>query len=189
MIFIARMVNVLNQSGNYWLANNVIWKWLLLLFLPLAELLKQEVSCRARVTSAHWDILPAYLVLSAILFVIWMISKPCWSSFFHVVLNVKDPSMALSIVQWLLPFYFFYMFAALLDSIFYGFGFTDRLAFVSIITNVGVYGSAFLLYTLHVYALSIASVMYLFGAGIVVGCLVRGILYYRYFLRGVPQRL
>lgn len=188
MIFIARMVNVLNQSGNYWLANNFIWKWLLLLFLPLAELLKQEVSCRARVTSAHWDILPAYLVLSAILFVIWMISKPCWSSFFHVVLNVKDPSMALSIVQWLLPFYFFYMFAALLDSIFYGFGFTDRLAFVSIITNVGVYGSAFLLYTLHVYALSIASVMYLFGAGIVVGCLVRGILYYRYFLRGVPQR-
>ncbi|CAK9065680.1 unnamed protein product [Durusdinium trenchii] len=138
MIFIVRMVNVLNQSGSYWLASNFMWKWLLLPF------------------SAHWDILPAYLVLPLILFVIWMISKPSWSSFFHVVLNVKDPSMALSIVQWLLPVYFFYMFAALLDSIFYGFGFTDQLALVSIITNVGrlTPGSAFLLYSLQVYTLS-----------------------------------
>ena len=114
---------------------------------------------------------------------------PGWSVFFHVVLNVKDPSMALDIVRWLLPFYFFYMFAALLDSIFYGFGLTDRLAFVSIITNLGVYGSAFLLFWLNVFPLSIEAVMHLFGAGIVVGCIVRLVLYCRYFRRHESQRV
>ena len=186
MIFVARMVNVLHQSGNYWIANNFIWKWLLLLFLPLAELLKQEVSCRARVQSAHLQILPAYFMLSLALFVVWLLTMPGWKIFFEVVLNVEKPLMALEIANWLVPFYFVYMFAALFDSIFYGFGFTDQLACVSIVANLGVYGSAFILYSLGVFSLSMKAVMDLFGSGIVVGTALRIILYYRYFLR--PRR-
>lgn len=186
VIFVARMVNVLHQSGNYWIANNFIWKWLLLLFLPLAELLKQEVSCRARVPSAHLQILPAYFMLSLALFVVWLLTMPGWRIFFEVVLNIEKPLMARKIANWLVPFYFFYMFAALFDSIFYGFGFTDQLACVSIVANLGVYGSAFILYSLGVFSLSMKAVMDLFGSGIVVGTALRIILYYRYFLR--PRR-
>lgn len=180
VIFVARMVNVLHQSGNYWIANNFIWKWLLLLFLPLAELLKQEVSCRARVPAAHIQILPAYLLLSLLLFVVWLATLPGWKVFFQVVLNVEKPEMALEIANWLLPFYFVYMFAGLLDSIFYGLGLTNQLAWISVCTNLGVYGSAFLLYRLGVFSLSIHGVMCLFGSGIVVGTALRFIGYCRW---------
>ena len=122
VIFVARMVNVLQQPGNYWLANNFIWKWLLLLCVPLTDLLKQEVSCRPRVRSAHLRILPAYLLLSAAVSVLWLLTSSSWRSFFVVILNVKKPDMALQIVSSLLPFYLCYMLAALLDSIFYGLG-------------------------------------------------------------------
>lgn len=180
VIFVARMVNVLHQSGNYWIANNFIWKWLLLLFLPLAELLKQEVSCRARVPAAHIQILPAYLLISLLLFVVWLATLPGWKVFFQVVLNVEKPEMALEIANWLLPFYFVYMFAGLLDSIFYGLGLTNQLAWISVCTNLGVYGSAFLLYRLGVFSLSIHGVMCLFGSGIVVGTALRFIGYCRW---------
>ena len=190
MVFVARMVNILHQSGNYWLANNFIWKWLLLLFVPLAELLKQEVSCRPRVPSAHFPLLPAYALLSSLLFVSWLLSMPAWPAFFHMVLNVQDPAQALKIVGWLLPFYFFYMLATILDSIFYGFGLTDQLALVSLVSNVGFYGSAFLVYSIGVVDVNLEAVMRLFGSGMLVGSLVRLVLYYRCFLRVVtrPQR-
>lgn len=90
--------------------------------------------------------------------------------------------MALEITNWLLPFYFCYMFAALLDSVFYGFGFTNQLAWVSVVANFGVYGSAFALYRAGVVTPSTQGVMHLFGSGIVVGTVLRAILYYR-FLR------
>ena len=44
MIMICRMVNVVNEQGTYWVANNFIWGWLLLPIIQLGELIKQEVS-------------------------------------------------------------------------------------------------------------------------------------------------
>ena len=98
-----------------------------------------------------------------------------------MILNVKAPDMALEIVSSLLPFYLCYLFAALLDSIFYGFGLTDQVAIASVIANLGVYGSAFCLYKAGVLTLSLGGIMHLFGAGIVVGCIVRLLLYLKHF--------
>lgn len=44
MVMIARMVNVVNEQGTYWVANNFIWGWILLPITQLGELIKQEVS-------------------------------------------------------------------------------------------------------------------------------------------------
>lgn len=44
MLMIARMVNMVNEQGTYWVANNFIWGWLLLPVLQLGELIKQEVA-------------------------------------------------------------------------------------------------------------------------------------------------
>ena len=41
---ICKMVNAVSESGNYWVANNFIWGWLLLPVIQLGELIKQEVS-------------------------------------------------------------------------------------------------------------------------------------------------
>jgi hypothetical protein len=44
MVMIARMVNVVNEQGTYWVANNFIWGWMLLPIIQLGELIKQETS-------------------------------------------------------------------------------------------------------------------------------------------------
>lgn len=44
MVMVARMVNVVNEQGTYWVANNFIWGWLLLPITQLGELIKQETS-------------------------------------------------------------------------------------------------------------------------------------------------
>ena len=44
MIMISRMVNVVNEQGTYWVANNFIWGWMLLPITQLGELIKQEIA-------------------------------------------------------------------------------------------------------------------------------------------------
>ena len=44
MVMISRMVNIVNEQGTYWFANNFIWGWLLLPVIQLGELIKQEIS-------------------------------------------------------------------------------------------------------------------------------------------------
>ncbi|QLY39410.1 hypothetical protein HF295_00460 [Hujiaoplasma nucleasis] len=43
-LMIIRMVNLVSKLGNYCIANNFIWSWLLLPGLALADLVKQEKS-------------------------------------------------------------------------------------------------------------------------------------------------
>lgn len=44
MLMVVRMVNVVNEQGTYWVANNFIWGWLLLPVTQLAELIKRDVG-------------------------------------------------------------------------------------------------------------------------------------------------
>ncbi|EKH1299156.1 hypothetical protein O6P64_004699, partial [Escherichia coli] len=53
LIFIIRMVNVVEEQGTFWVANSFIWGWLLLPFLPMADLIKQDVSQGDKLP--HWD--------------------------------------------------------------------------------------------------------------------------------------
>lgn len=41
-VMIVRMVNVVNESGNYWVANNFIWGWLLVPVQCFAEIIKKN---------------------------------------------------------------------------------------------------------------------------------------------------
>ena len=44
MLMVVRMVNVVNEQGTYWVANNFIWGWLVLSITQLAELIKREIA-------------------------------------------------------------------------------------------------------------------------------------------------
>ena len=65
----------------------------------------------------------------------------------------------------LLPFYILYSYNTLMDSVFYGKGRTELLAYQSIMT-VSVYGTAFLLFQAE------TSIALLFGTGIAVDSIV-----------------
>ncbi len=44
MVMVVRMVNLVSEQGNYWIANNFIWQWLLLPSLALADVIKKEIG-------------------------------------------------------------------------------------------------------------------------------------------------
>ena len=59
-----------------------------------------------------------------------------------------------------------------MDSVFYGKGRTELLAIQSIITNVSVYGTAFVLFKMNVFSPTLTTIALLFGTGIAVDSVV-----------------
>jgi Na+-driven multidrug efflux pump len=177
LVFIVRMMNVISEQGTYWVANGFIWGWLLLPFYPLAELLKQDIAGRRVVD--HKEKMYGYFGIATVIILLWIITIPLWSLFFEKVLNVPEPEAILDIVLILIPFYVLYVYNTLADSVFYGKGRTELLALQSIITNVAVYGSAFVLFQLEMFEPTLTGIALLFGTGIFVDSVVTYYLYFR----------
>ena len=70
MVMIARMVNVVNEQGTYWVANNFIWGWMLLPVLQLGELIKQETSTNPNAVKNHSV---GYFMITTITIIAWCI--------------------------------------------------------------------------------------------------------------------
>ena len=178
LIFIVRMMNVISEQGTYWIANGFIWGWLLLPFYPLSELLKQDVAGRRAID--HKEKTYAYFGIATAIVLLWIITIPLWSLFFEKILNVEESGGILDLVFILLPFYVLYVYNTLADSVFYGKGKTELLALQSIITNVTVYGTAFILFQQDIFDPTLTGIALLFGTGIFVDSVVTYYLYFRY---------
>ena len=178
LIFIVRMMNVISEQGTYWIANGFVWGWLLLPFFPLAELLKQDVASREKID--HKEKMYGYFTIATGIVALWIITIPFWNSFFEEILNVSEPTKSIDLVLILLPFYALYLYNTLADSAFYGRGRTELLALQSIITNISVYGTAFVLFQLDIFEPTLTGIALLFGAGIFVDTLVTWYLYVKF---------
>lgn len=175
MLFIVRMMNVVEEQGTYWVANGFIWGWLLLPFFPLADLLKQDTSRPE--TMDHKEKTFAYFGIATAMCVLWIFTIPIWDSFMSGVMNIGDYEKVIGLVLILLPFYILFSYNTLMDSVFYGKGRTELLAYQSIITNVSVYGTAFLLFQADVFSPTLTSIALLFGTGIAVDSIVTFTMY------------
>ena len=170
MIFIVKMMNVVEEQGTYWVANGFIWGWLLLPFYPLADLLKQDTSRPDLID--HREKTYAYFGIATAMCILWIVTIPVWDTFVSDILNASDYVKIVDLVLILLPFYILFSYNTLMDSVFYGKGRTELLAIQSIITNVSVYGSAFVLFKMDVFSPTLTTIALLFGTGIAVDSIV-----------------
>ena len=170
MIFIVKMMNVVEEQGTYWVANGFIWGWLLLPFYPLADLLKQDTSRPDLID--HREKTYAYFGIATAMCILWIVTIPVWDTFVSDILNASDYLKIVDLVLILLPFYILFSYNTLMDSVFYGKGRTELLAVQSIITNVSVYGSAFVLFRMDVFSPTLTTIALLFGTGIAVDSIV-----------------
>ena len=184
---IVRLLNLLGESsiGGYYLAMHIIWSFLLVPILALAE------STRVLIANHSADILKvrqlwySSLILGGIIVLIWIALLPFWGDFAGflnsnseivdysgkamMILNVPYILLALNLVT---------------DSIFYGVGKTQYQAYQAIITNGSVYVIAFLFYLTDIWTPTFTSILMLFGIGILVDSILT--VYYAYrvlFLR------
>jgi Na+-driven multidrug efflux pump len=78
----------------------------------------------------------------------------------------------------MLFFYVVFCFNCLFDGYFYGIGKTVYMTIQSFITNVLVYVSAFILYSLKIWIPDLESTALLFGLGILVDSLISAVFYF-----------
>lgn len=177
LVFIIRMINVVEEQGTFWVANGFIWGWLLLPFLPLVDLIKQDTAQGERIN--HWDKMLGYFVTCILIAGVWLMLSPGFGWFIETVLNA-DPTPHVNLVMLSLPFYFFFMINTAMDGVLYGMGKTKYLAIQSFITNITVYGTAYLLYKFGLLEPNLERIAILFGIGILVDTCATWWLYNRH---------
>ena len=174
IIMISRMVNVVNEQGTYWVANNFIWGWLLLPIIQLDELIKQEVSTDEKAIKNNTL---GYFAITIFVCVLWFITIPFWKSFMLNVLQFSDADKLFNLVLLLAGFYVLYAIQNIFDSEFYGLGKTNYMLFESVVTNSIYYGVAFILYLTGKWIPSLTGIALLFGIGNAFDSIVSAVAY------------
>ena len=162
MVMIARMVNVVNEQGTYWVANNFIWGWMLLPITQLGELIKQEVSTSK---DALKNNSLGYFAITGMTVIAWCVLIPVYKPFMQYVLNYSDVDKLFELVMVLFGFYILYAIQNVFDNTFYGLGKTHCMLFESVVTNSIYYGTAFILYVTGIWQPTLIGIALLFGIG------------------------
>lgn len=167
-IMICKMVNAVSESGNYWVANNFIWGWLLVPITCLVEIIKKNNVDRLTFFNC-WEYVIELLGL-------WVLTLPLWPWFLTNVMavNAKD---ILQIVLPLIPFYLAYMGSAVIDGWFVSQGKTIYNAVNSFLVNIVYYGIVYLLFRAGVFSESIGFIIGMFGFGMVFHLIISYLLY------------
>lgn len=163
MLMVVRMVNVVNEQGTYWVANNFIWGWLLLPVTRLGELIKRDCATDKR---AVQDKTLGYIAITAIICVVWAATIPGWKPFMANVLGFDDADRLFNLVTVLIGFYVLYAVQNIFDATFYGLGKTKYMLFESIVTNSVYYGGAFILYITGAWTPTLTGIALMFGIGV-----------------------
>lgn len=168
-VMVCKMVNAVSESGNYWVANNFIWGWLLVPVTCLVEVIKKNNKIRLTMKNC-WR----YLIM---IFAVWLITMPRWKSFISGPM-ASDGNVIMKIVLPLVPFYITYMISAVIDGWFVSHGRTIYNAINSLIVNVGYYGIIYLAFKRGMFAENMMFIIGMFGCGMLVH-MAASILMYR----------
>ena len=180
MMMIIRMVNVVAEQGNYWVANNFIWGWLLLPGLALADLVKKEIGENENNIREKTF---GYISLVSIFAVVWLATIPLWKPFLQYVMNIDDYQTVFYIVLIQTGFYLTFLFnSCICDSTFYGLGKTNYMLVQSVCIDVFYYGVMFTLYITGVFVPTLLGISLMFGIGMTLDFIPTFILY-RYLLK------
>ena len=163
-LMIARMVNAVSESGNYWVSNNFIWGWLLIPVTCLVEIIRKD----AGVDGYNGLRQKNYYSIVTFTLIVWFALIPTYQWFFGTVEGITNPEVIFMIVIKNLGFYVAYAFSQIPDAIFVGLGKTKYNAINSLICNIVYYGIWFILFQTKVVTMSMDMIIVMFGVGNVV---------------------
>lgn len=162
-VMIGRMVNMVAEQGNYWIANNFIWGWLLIPITALSEIIRRD--CK----DGYQELKQSnYYFIAVATVLLWAVTIPTWTAFFKNVQGLSNAHEIFIIVIKLVPFYIAYAGCAIIDNIFTGLGKTIYNAINSLIINIVYYGIFFILYLTKAITFTMDTIIIMFGLGMVV---------------------
>ncbi|MCQ2801923.1 MAG: hypothetical protein MJ222_04810 [Bacilli bacterium] len=159
-LMVVRMVNAVSESGNYWVANNFIWGWLLIPITCLVEIIRKDAGENGyKLKQINYYSITAFFIL------IWFILIPSYQWFFGTVEGIENPARIFEIVVKNLGFYVAYAFSQIPDAIFVGMGKTKYNAINSVLCNIVYYGIWFIFYQTGVVTMTMDMIIVMFGCG------------------------
>lgn len=159
-LMVVRMVNAVSESGNYWVANNFIWGWLLIPITCLVEIIRKDAGADGyKLKQIN------YYSITAVVILLWFILIPTYQWFFGVVEGLDNPERIFEIVLKNLGFYVAYAFSQIPDAIFVGMGKTKYNAINSVLCNIVYYGVWFIFYQTGVITMTMDMIIIMFGCG------------------------
>lgn len=176
---ILRLINQIEKQGDYWVANNFVWGWLLLPILALGDLIKTDIGTSKNMYKEQNNKTGAYVSFTILVAVFWLITIPFWKWFLIHIMgsSVESVNTIVSIVYIQTPFYIIFAFNNIIDSIFYGLGRTDLMLYQSIIINGGFYTFMLLLYIGGWFVPTLFLIAIMFGVGMALDSIVTFIMY------------
>lgn len=166
-VMVCKMVNAVSEQGNYWIANNFIWGWLLIPITALTEVIRRD--CKDGYENLHRF---NYIFVAAATVLLWIISLPLWIPFFRFAENLPNANEIFVIALKLAPFYIAYIGCAIIDNIFVGLGKTMYNMINSLIINIVYYGIFYILYVTGALHFSLDVIILMFGFGMVMHLLI-----------------
>lgn len=166
-LMVVRMVNMVSEQGNYWVANNFIWGWLLVPIMALSEIVKTD--CKEKDTNVRRS---NYYLLTILIICIWIISIPLWPLFLRYVERLDNYQDIFLILLKLMPFYVAYALCIVPDSIFIGNGKTYFNAINSVLVNFLYYGIWFAFFLAGYISFDMNMIIIMFGFGMVFHLLI-----------------
>ncbi|MBP5243051.1 MAG: hypothetical protein J6Z36_05120 [Clostridia bacterium] len=140
-VMIGRMVNMVAEQGNYWVANNFIWGWLLIPVSALTEIIRRDCN------GGYHELKQSnYYIISAFIVLLWSVTIPLWQLFYRYAEGLENYQEIFYITLKLFPFYIAYALSVIPDNVFIGLGNTKYNMINSIVMNFGYYGFFFILY-------------------------------------------
>lgn len=162
-VMVCKMVNMVAEQGNYWIANNFIWGWLLIPISALAEVVRSD--CKDGYKKL-WQF--NYYFIAAGSIVLWLVTIPAWMPFFRYAQNLENATEIFAIVIKLVPFYIAYAGCVIIDNIFVGLGKTVYNAVNSLIINLGYYEIFYILYRIRAITFDMNTIILMFGFGMII---------------------
>ena len=169
-IMIVRMVNAVHESGNYWVANNFIWGWLLVPVLSFAEVIKKNDLDKLTFKNT-WKYGIGIIFL-------WLVTMPFWRMFIKYGMSIDD-SKIWPIIIMNVPFYLTYIPSAFLDAWFISKGKTKYTMYISLFVNIVYYGIVYILFKKNVFTMNMNFIILMFGFGMIVHMMLSIVFYYK----------
>ena len=182
-LMIVKMVNLVSESGNYWVSNNFIWGWLLIPVNAMAEVIRKD--CK----DGYFELKQSnYYFITSFIVILWCVTIPLWTPFFRNIERLENYERIFQIVIIAFPFYIPYAFQQIPDNIFVGLGKTKYNFINTCIINFIYYGVWYILYKTETVTFTMTTIILMFGFGMVASYVV-SIIEEKKFLRKKMKRI
>lgn len=155
-------LNIINNQDLYYISNDFIWSIMLVPVLSQSSLIRQTLSKNQNAPLKHYFINTIYLSMFMVLML------PVAFLLFRYVYSFENYMDYFLTLLKLFPCYIIFCFDNIIESYFISNGKLKHILIQTILTNIVVYGTAYILYLFNVWSVSLDAIIILFNLGVVV---------------------